>query len=101
MRIVQSVHSGGVTFVLARCSSEVMWVCTEDADVDKNMLQAAQWKISIFVMWSFSWRADKAKISLHLGFVFNVFNCNILFTWKYTVLYGSATLMAFMQQSFL
>lgn len=36
-------------------------MCTEDVDVDKKMLQAAQWKISIFVMWSFSWRADKTK----------------------------------------
>lgn len=57
-----------VTFVLERCSLEVMWVCTEDADVDTKTLQAAQWNISIFVMWSFSCRADKTKIRLYLGF---------------------------------
>lgn len=76
MIIVMLLYSERVTFVLERCSWEAMWACTEDADVDKKMLQAAQWKISIFVMWSFSWRADKTKNSLHLGFVWNKRYCD-------------------------
>lgn len=58
------VFSKSGTLVLERCSWEVMWACTEDADVGKKMLQAAQRKISIFVMWSFSWRAAKTKNDL-------------------------------------
>lgn len=84
-----------VTFVLERCSWEVMWVCTEDADVETKTLQAAQWNISTFVMWSFSCRADNTTITLYLGFVSlekedsKTMNVLLFFhsLWQFTVIY--------------
>lgn len=104
-----------ITFVLKRWSWEVMWVCTDAAEVDTKTLQAAQWNISTFVMWSFSCRAANTTITMFLGFVgfrregdrkVDVSPCfpsvwNKSFTLKSTVFYGSTTLTAFIQHDFL
>lgn len=73
--------------------------------MDTKTLQAAQWNISIFVMWSFSCRADKTKDQTvfrpRLSGRKDTVIRHKLFTLKYTIFYGSATLTPFIQHDFL
>lgn len=68
------------TFMLVRCSWDIMCARTEEEDEDINIWQTVQWKTSTLVMWSFSWRASKKTTKQKK-------NIYLALNWKYVLFF--------------